>query len=272
MANEIVKYSNDVQTVALTQLTPLEARVFFALIHRLRDKGLKEVEFTWQELRELAHIRSNRDSERFAKTLEGIFKKIITMAICIEKPDGWILFTLFSEFEVWRESQTLRCKIHERFEYVLNNIDQNFIRFELPQFLKLRSKYAQALFRHLKQYRDTGLWRVDIKDFRRLFSVPKSYPVKEVTKRVIEPAVRECKQFFGGTINWHYLKAKGAGSRGQGGRVIGVEFTFQIQAEFFADWCNPLPAEAQSVDASQSAPRLDTASPDYWDSVLSDDV
>ena len=231
MANEIVKYSNDFHTAALSKLPPADAKVFFVIIQKLKEKGGQEVVFTWKELQHLAGLTGDRHSVRFADRLKNILTTIGSLVIWHTHEDGFSGFTLFQEFDVVFSEQTLKVQISPSFEYALNNLNANFVLWELPQFLGLRSKYAQALFRHLKQFRSTGFWTVGIDEFRRLLDVPKSYRITNITTQVITPAISELSPFFR-SLSWHYEKKRGAGAKGgRGGTVDRVVFSFQTSLE-----------------------------------------
>ena len=45
--------------------------------------------------------------------------------------------------------------INKEFYYVLNVLLSNFTRFELDEFLALKSKYAKEFYRCMKQFRTT---------------------------------------------------------------------------------------------------------------------
>lgn len=240
MANEIVAYSNTMHSVALGKLNPADSRVFFALLQKLKERGTREVEFTWTELRQLARLNKNRNVDRFSNRLKNITSNLCSLVIFVDHPEGkgWTAFTLFQLFEVDIEKQTLKVAVSERFEFLLNQLEANFVRWELPEYLALKGKYSQALYRHLKQFRGTGIWTVKIEDFRRLLGVPKSYRIANITERVILPACKELAPYFTG-LHWRYVKQTGAGGRGRGGKVDRVIFTFQMQMDLQEDFFDP---------------------------------
>ena len=71
MANEIVKYSNQFNAQALRRFTALDLDLLMAIAARVRDKEIDEVTFTFEELRQLAHVKKNlTDKELAARIVE----------------------------------------------------------------------------------------------------------------------------------------------------------------------------------------------------------
>src|SRR5699024_6091919 len=125
MANEVVKYHNDLNTVPMRNWTSEEMNFFFAIIAKLRDVGTREVQFDKHVLTELANY-SLTHNKRFEYTMVCLVKKISLFyylyltSICVE------LMNLFSRFRVdWSDylhEMTAIVKVTEEFEYVLNRL------------------------------------------------------------------------------------------------------------------------------------------------------
>lgn len=45
MANEIVKYEPELNTIPLRKFTPIEMNLFFSIVSRMRDKGNQKYAF-----------------------------------------------------------------------------------------------------------------------------------------------------------------------------------------------------------------------------------
>ncbi|KWY81504.1 hypothetical protein AS251_17285 [Enterococcus faecium] len=55
MANEIVKYHHELNTIPLRKFTPVEMNLFFSIVSRMREKGDKTVRFTFDQLKDLSN-------------------------------------------------------------------------------------------------------------------------------------------------------------------------------------------------------------------------
>ena len=95
--------------------------------------------------------------------------------------------------------------------------------FELAEFTALRSSYAKECYRRLKQYRQTGVWKVSLEDFRRLLDVPKSYRPSEINKYVLKPIEEELGPLLNLKVHRKYLKKKPGRGRAS---LVGFEFEF----------------------------------------------
>ena len=71
MANEIVKYNNDLNTVVLKGFTDTELKLFFAVCSKMKDQGTDEVTFTFDQLKNLIGIKKHVSKEQFAQTVQS---------------------------------------------------------------------------------------------------------------------------------------------------------------------------------------------------------
>ena len=198
MSNEIVKYSNQFNAQALRKFTALDLDLLMAIAARVRDKETGEVTFTFEELRQLAHVKKNLT-------------------------DKTVQFTLFSGFETDWKTAKLLVEVNPRFSFLLNDLTSQFTRFELAEFTALKSSYSKECYRRLKQYRQTGVWKVSIDEFRRLLDVPESYQARDLNKRVLKPIQDELGPLLNLVAHKKFQK-KGSG---RGGRsLVGFEFEF----------------------------------------------
>ncbi len=58
MANEIVKYHHELNTIPLRKFTPVEMNLFFSIVSRMREKGDKTVRFTFDQLKDLSNYKA----------------------------------------------------------------------------------------------------------------------------------------------------------------------------------------------------------------------
>ena len=87
----------------------------------------------------------------------------------------------------------------------------------------MKSSYSKECYRRLKQYRQTGVWKVSIDEFRRLLDVPESYQARDLNKRVLKPIQDELGPLLNLVAHKKFQK-KGSG---RGGRsLVGFEFEF----------------------------------------------
>lgn len=103
----------------------------------------------------------------------------------------------------------------------MNNLNANFTRFELEEFVKLKSTYAKNLYRLLKQYRTTGERYFDTNEFKELMAIPKTYSTGNIQQKVIKPCMNELKKIFSN------LEIEVIKSKGQGTPITAYKFTWK---------------------------------------------
>lgn len=222
MANEIVKYSNQFNAQALRRFTALDLDLLMAIAARVRDKEIDEVTFTFEELRQLAHVKKNLTDKELAARIVEVNDRLLACRFRFQDDSRTVQFTLFSGFETDWKTAKLLVAVNPRFSFLLNDLTSQFTRFELAEFTALKSSYAKETYRRLKQYRQTGVWKVSLEEFRRLLDVPKSYRTCDLNERVLKPIQAELGELLGLRIRKKYAKRGGRGRSS----LVGFEFEF----------------------------------------------
>ena len=230
MANEVVKYQNDLNTASIRSWTEKEMDVFFSVVAKIREKSAYHTTFSFEELREITPFKKNITKKEFVDELVSVSKKLSTLNYLESSEDGMIvkLFVLFQTFDINGIEETLTVGVHPQFEYVFNKIGMEFTQFELDEFIRIQSTYAKSAYRLLKQYRTTGWWKVTIEDFKLLLDIPKSYRPSDIDRQILKPILEQLGGSDEDAIfrNLKSTKNKKAG-RGRGGVLTGYTFTFE---------------------------------------------
>lgn len=222
MSNEIVKYSNQFNAQALRKFTALDLDLLMAIAARVRDKEIDEVTFTFEELRQLAHVKKNLTDKELAARIVEVNDRLLACRFKFQDDSRTVQFTLFSGFETDWKTAKLLVAVNPRFSFLLNDLTSQFTRFELAEFTALKSSYAKETYRRLKQYRQTGVWKVSIEEFRRLLDVPESYQTCDLNKRVLKPIQEELWPLLNLVVHKKFRKGAGRGRRS----LAGFEFEF----------------------------------------------
>ena len=238
MSNEIVRYSNQFNAQALRRFTALDLDLLMAIASRVRDQGTDEVVFTFEELRQLAHIKKNLTDKELAARIVEVNDRLLACRFRFQDDSRTVQFTLFSGFETDWKTAKLLVAVNPRFSFLLNDLTSQFTRFELAEFADLKSSYAKETYRRLKQFRQTGVWKVSLAEFRRLLDIPDSYRISHINSRVIKPIEDELKPLM--NLKVHRKFAKVAVGRGRS-QLVGFEFEF----------------DPERVPGGKGAPRVD---------------
>lgn len=192
--------------------------LFFALCARMKDKGLKSIRFSFEELKELSDYKMTA-TKAFVSDLEKLYKDMLNLTYRTEDEDTIQYFVLFNGFKIDKKNKFVEVSVNSDLEYIINGLTTEFSKFELSAFTSLRSTYAKTLFRLLMQYRSTGYYVVRVEEFRDLMAIPKSYRMSNIDQTILKPAMKELANYF---KNLEVTKVKAK----KGNKIAKLEFTF----------------------------------------------
>ncbi|EMF0063379.1 RepB family plasmid replication initiator protein [Enterococcus hirae] len=247
MANEIVKYHHELNTIPLRKFTPVEMNLFFSIVSRMREKGDKTVRLTFDQLKDLSNYKATANN-RFINDLEMTYDKLMDLRFGRRSANGLDIdrFVMFSEFKIRGTAKDpyVDIQVYEKALPLLNNLDE-WVRYSLQQFNELQSSYAKTMFRLLKQYRTKGFVYFSKEDFHELLDIPKSYWNNQanVDNRVIKPIRQELTAIFKG------LSIKKKYGKGRGKPVIGYQFTFKPEIKKADDFNKHAPTKEEQNKA-----------------------
>lgn len=248
--NEIVKYHNDLNELIFPDFKEQENNIFFSIVSKMQEKKDEVVIFNATEvskffgsaypkeilawmLKKMAHTMKTKGFVHISKTEKTTSTNYITMfpTFTIETEPN----EKFRDDPMLKEAlKELRVRINPDFIYLFNKLVGNFTAFELAEFIALSGKYTKTLYRLLKQFRSTGIAKFEWSEFVKILDIPESYQMRDIEKRILKPAIKELtkeRNLFDQKripfINLAYEKIKENGTKGQGGKVIGITFTFK---------------------------------------------
>ncbi|MFZ2217345.1 MAG: replication initiation protein [Rhodoferax sp.] len=227
MANEIVKYDSELNTIPLRKFTPVEMNLFFSIVSRMRDKNDDVVIFPFHELKDLSNYKMTA-TKVFVKDLESTYDKLMELKFSSRSASGLSVekFRMFTRFKINGDSDEpfVEIQVHDMALPLLNNLEQ-WVRYSLSEFRDLSSGYSKTMFRLLKQFRTTGYAYFSKEDFNELLDIPKSYKQGDIDRTILKPIKEELTPLFRGlTIKKKY-------GRGRGKPVIGYQFSFKAEAK-----------------------------------------
>lgn len=198
MSNEIVKYSNDLNLIKeINALSEKVQDVFFAIVHQLRNCDGYEIEIPFTKLFDLAGIETRNTD--FRKEIIEKFQKIQDFKHTYIFNEIGDIKSDVAFPEIWTDSRnsSLKIKVAKNFKDEFLMTKYNFTRYELSEFVALSGRYAKTLYRFLKQYRSSGIWRIKMSDFKNLMCVPNSYNMCDIDKRILKPTIKQLSSDIG---------------------------------------------------------------------------
>ena len=247
MASEIVKYHNYMNTqIDLTELSSAEINLLMAFCAKLRDKGSQVYVFRFSDIRKLSNFWST-SNVILAQNLENTGRKLIRIPCRSQIKNTVSYFPLFRMYTINLDDCTVTISVNPEFTFLLNDLVNNFTRFELNEFVHLDGRYVKRLYIMLKQFRMVGVLNIDVASFRARMGIPQSYKNNDIMERVIKPTIKTLTPAFK-NLSVSTIKAQK-----RGGPVTRYVFTFSPEAVPATE--NP-EIEDQSENTNASIPQL----------------
>ncbi len=218
---EVVKYNNDMNSISFGGFKEKELDLFFSICFKLKEMGTNNVVLDFSELKELIGETSN--PKRLKLHINNLNKKLAMINHEIEiSPNVFERFVLFTNFTTNYNNNTLTIKTNDRFSYILNNLVNRYTKFDLIDFVNLRSIYSKNMFKLLKQWETTAEKVFDIEELRTLLGIPEKYRMSEIDKFILKPVMNELPNYF---KNLKCEKIK------EGRKIIRLKFRWKKQSE-----------------------------------------
>ncbi|MHD0319083.1 replication initiation protein [Fusobacterium sp. THCT1E2] len=217
---DIVKYHNDMNSISLSGMTEKELNIFFSICFKMKNTGEEEILLSFSELKELSKGDSNLP--RFLNALKSTYTKLLTIPYFFKNEQGFGAFVLFNKYFVNEQEKTVKIKVSSDFKYLLNDFFGNYTKFDLLEFVSLKSIYSKNLFKVLKQWESKKEKKFEIEEFRSLMGVPIKYSTANFNDRVLKPIMQELPKYFS---NLKLEKIK------TGKKVTDLKFTWKIKKE-----------------------------------------
>ncbi|MGL4357855.1 MAG: replication initiation protein, partial [Cetobacterium sp.] len=191
---DLLKYHNHMNDVSFNGFSEKELNLFFSLIFLAKEKRVTKLIIPFSELKELAVGDKNR--ERFLKNLENVNSKLIKLGHRVEIGNKIHIFSLFNVFTIDQDTDELIVQVNEIFSYMLNDLVGNFTKFDLIEFVSLKSAYSKNMFKLLKQWESARIKEFKINDFRDILNIPKGFTMSKINERVLNPILTELSEYF----------------------------------------------------------------------------
>lgn len=234
MSNEVVQYHNDLNSSIMANWTAEEMDFFFSILTQVKNKGTDTVVIDKKELVNLANY-SIKNRKRFFDTMDSLDKKIKSLRFVEKKKingknvvKSMVLFPEL-EYEYTDDLSEFSAIIQltPKFRYILNDFFKEgekggeFTKYELAEFVSIKSTYAKNGYRFIKQWRTVGKKQITIDEFKRIFGTPDYYTPSHIDRLALKPVKKELPQFFPN------LKVRKVNSKKRGKPVIGYSFTWK---------------------------------------------
>lgn len=195
MEKKIIKYHNDLNLISFAGFKEKELNLFFTICYKLKEKGTGTVNFNFIELQEFIEVKNKKT--RLKEYILELNKKLLNLNQQIEiEKNVFLNFVLFTTLKSDFNKNELEVSVNKPFLYILNNLVEKYTRFDLLDFVSLKSAYSKILFRLLKQWETKKEKTFCIDEFKFLLGVPKSYTTANFNERVLKQVMKELSPVF----------------------------------------------------------------------------
>lgn len=218
--NEVVIYQNDLNRLPLKGLSDLELNLFFAIVAKMKYTPDNTAVIPDSYIEGYVDPKQHLSRKRLYAAMQSMFHKIYDLGVLYGNARGdFGEFHIFASYQHSAETRSTIVHATDEAAYMFNQLDREFTRFELQEYLRLPGIYPKQLYRLLKQWRTKGEYRETMEEWRRLMDIPESYATRDITKRIVVPSVKvlgEIPSFRG--LQYEYIH--------QGRTVVGIHFSW----------------------------------------------
>lgn len=217
----IVKKSNVLARARWSADSVWEPRLVALLASKVRedDTDFHIYEIPVTELMDKAEKNaSGKTYHEVTDVIDKIMGRIITIQDDVGR--GWTKYNVFSRCRYRPTDGILELRFDPGLKPHYLNLQKNFAKWSLLEFLMLPSIYSQRIFEFLKSWDDTPETIISLADLHEMLNTPASFRInfKDFRLRVLEKAHKDITQHTGLVFEWEAIK--------QGRAVVAVRFIF----------------------------------------------
>lgn len=233
LPGELVKKSNALARARWSAESVWEPRLVALLASKVRaeDTDFQVYEIHVSELLQKAH--SGRDYQE----IESVVDKVMSRVLTIRDDKGWTKYNVFSRCRFRRDEGMLELGFHPDLKQHYLQLQKNFVKYNLMEFLLLPSIYSQRLFEYLKSWCSENEHVESINNLHEMLNTPKFIKenFKNFRTRVLEKAYNDITKHTDLRFKWEPIK--------QGRAVVAVRFIFPKK--------RALPKEQKTQDSAK---------------------
>jgi plasmid replication initiation protein len=169
MKRQLIRQHNAI-TEARYDMSALGKNIFYILLAQLRGEDLNLKKKIYRiSVKSLSEIQGKAiEHIQFKRTAKKLLEQVIYVPLGAGK---FTQVNLVSSSEYIRGKGTIEIELSEKIRDFLFHINKNFTEFELHEALLLKSKYAKRMYEMLCQYKDTGIFIINIDELKARLSM-----------------------------------------------------------------------------------------------------
>lgn len=195
---DIVKYSNELNSLNMSDLKEKELELFYAICCQLKNRGTDEIVIDITDFKKAFNISNKIDKNRFREYIKSVHKKFSEFKITFETEDEIETLLFFKKFKTNIKTNTMIISVNKEYSYILNNIVQYYTQFSFKEYQSLKSKYSKILMPRLAQWNSVRKKEFTKEELFELLGATKSYKndISSFNKRILKPVISELEKVF----------------------------------------------------------------------------
>ncbi len=203
----VVKKSNALARARWSAESVWEPRLVALLASKVKQD---DEDFQTYEI-PITELISSADKEASGKTYQELTKIIDNLMgriLTIYDEKGWTKYTVFSKCRYISESGMLELRFDPDLKPHYLQLQKNFMKYNLIEFLTLPSVYSQRIFEFLKSWNDKQEIKVSVLDLHEMLNTPESCKkdFRQFRTRVLEKAHKDITEHTSLEYEWEPLK------------------------------------------------------------------
>ena len=222
MGPSIIVYNNNLNEANIGLLSPLEQNAFFYICGKVRNMEGRDIVLSFKEYREKTRFPARKSD----KDMIASFDKVSAALKFFEfrnklQSYGFEKGAIFTYFKADPSTKEITVRVNDAYLYLFNNLEETgfYTRFNYEKFADVNGKHSKTLFRLLSQYRVAGRTPDYPIEYIKFLTGTEKYRDRDIREKVIDPAVEECKKYFG-KLETIYSEDK---------RTVGFKFTRSLE-------------------------------------------
>lgn len=188
MANEVVKYANELNKMGFASLSPNQQNILFTFFTLFKEIENNKLVISLDEIIELAELDKSKTNTDYLNTLLDKLRDLQSFTFRFEpNPKTIEQVIIFPKIRILKDEKTLEVEINSDFKKMYLAVYKNFTRFYLKEFVTLPSTYTKTIYRNLRQFQSTGVWSVSYDEFKKLLEIPSGYRATDINRQILEP-------------------------------------------------------------------------------------
>lgn len=175
-----------------------------------------------------------KDYQEFEKVIDKVMSRVITL----RNGDDWKKYTMFSSCEYISKKGILKIGFHPDLKEHYLQLNQ-YIKYNLIEFMLLPSIYSQRLFEFLKSWDDRKEKIIELKELHEMLDTPKALRAKykDFRVRVLDKAHKDILRFTDLYYTWEPVK--------KGRAVSWIKFIFGKKPKIIKNASAGLPTNSE---------------------------